>query len=108
MRYPEPPRAYESATVKLIWLNSEVLTLSNLYSIKQRQGHATGLMRLACEYADKYAERIVLFVGQYGNTTGLDNAGLIRFYEGFGFKIVPKKKPDYIFMERVSQNLHGV
>ncbi len=97
---------YESATARLYMWDEQTATRSTLFSAKRRQGHATALMRAIVEYADKNFLLLTLEVGafHYGDGLSPDNAGLVKFYEKFGFKLV-----GHITMERLpnSQNLHG-
>lgn len=102
MDFPEPPAKYESASVILRWRPKRILALSNLFSIQERKGHATELMKLVCAYADKYANVTILRVNQYGKTTGMNNKQLISFYESFGFKLIRGATPENLIMRRNS------
>ena len=103
---PPFPEYYESATVRLKWHSPETLSVSNLYSIHRREGHAKELMRRVCEYADIHAVRTILLAKVYGTKRGLDAHGLVRFYESFGFVRVTTTDPNVVFMMRLSQDLH--
>jgi hypothetical protein len=61
------------------------LLLTNLYSIKPGNGHATELMGKVEEYADQHKVVIKLIAKQYGNARGLNNDQLVTFYKKFGF-----------------------
>lgn len=77
---------YKKATCKLIVWDETKATLSNLFSIVRNQGHAKGVLREACNFADENDLQIVLRVQRYGGDHLCpDNAGLKRLYSQFGF-----------------------
>jgi hypothetical protein len=103
MEIPDGPTKYESASVALTWRPGRILALSNLYSIQERKGHATELMRLVCEYADKHAKVVILRVNQYGKTTGMNNSQLIQFYQKFGFRLIRGATAENLIMRRTTK-----
>lgn len=86
---------HESATVKLVHWNKDVVSLTNLYSKERRKGHATELMKIVCQLADNEGFLLQLVPGRYGHPIGPDNAVLIKFYESFGFKLPAIKDPAF-------------
>lgn len=102
---------HESARLMLtVWYENGKAThatVSNLYSIHRRQGHATELMAEACRYADRNGLDLYLTANRYGRPIGPDNLVLIKFYEKFGFSIENRERSG-AFMKRPSQFLHGL
>ena len=76
--------------------------LINLYSTYPRQGHATELMRIVTDYADRNHIRLVLEPKQYGDPRGMTTPQLFEFYKRFGF--VTRGE----LMVRDSQELQGL
>lgn len=82
---------YESASVKLIHWQEQMVTITNLFAKERRKGHATELMKMVCNIADDKGYIMQLVPGQYGHPIGPGNDVLIKFYESFGF-VLPKTK----------------
>lgn len=97
---------YESCSVRLSALPNGSLLVGGLYSGKQRQGHARELMRRVCEYADEYEHELLLYVGQFGVTTGMDNRQLADFYSSFGFVRTKEQPTEKMRMMRPAHNRH--
>ena len=49
----------------------------------RRQGDATRVMRMACDYADSQSKSLYLWIGPTGP---MDHSALDRFYSRFGFQ----------------------
>jgi GNAT superfamily N-acetyltransferase len=81
----EPPTFYKSASLRLQPLQDQVYILRSLYSIKPRQGHATGLLELVTAWADRSGVTLLLTAKQYGNVHGMTDKQLVKFYQKFGF-----------------------
>jgi GNAT superfamily N-acetyltransferase len=58
---------------------------------RRRQGNATGMLRMVCEWADKNGIMLELLIMAYGDGDILDHAQLQAFYEKFDFFRVPYK-----------------
>lgn len=95
--------SHESSTAKLTVWDEERATVSNVFSVKPRRGHASGLMQEIVSYADISGLTLLLEVQQYGNARGLSNAGLKRFYGKFGFEDCGRN----VMQRRPSRGIHG-
>lgn len=60
--------------------------IGSLISQERRRGHATGLLQLICDRADREELELRLTVGSEGGPEDASNADLIRFYGKFGFE----------------------
>ena len=94
---------FESASCILRKEETHRYSLTNLYSVEVRKGHATGLMQKVIALADEHDFRIWLTARQYGNPHGMPTELLIPFYKRFGFKLLPQG-----VMVRDSQKLHSL
>ena len=81
---------YESATCKLTDHGDGTADLTHVYAQNRGQGHASGVVRLALEEADRRGLSVYLLVRGYGGPvrTMLSNDQLIEFYRKFGFERV--------------------
>jgi len=78
---------YRSASANLSVSPSVGLAfIGSLVSQDRRQGHATGLLQLICDRADREGLELRLTVGSEGGPEDASNADLIRFYGKFGFE----------------------
>lgn len=75
---------YESASV-ILQPREGYYRVSSLYAVKTRQGHATELMKLVIDWADRNGHILVLEAKQWGNPRGLPDEMLVEFYKKFGF-----------------------
>lgn len=78
---------YKSASVNLsVSPSVSVAFIGSLVSQERRQGHATGLLQLICDRADREGLELRLTVGSEGGPEEASDADLIRFYGKFGFE----------------------
>jgi len=88
----------DSASARLVmWENTKRATVSEVYSRKKKEGHATGLFLKLCEYADKNGLTLILEAAQFA--PGMNNEQLRDFYSRFGF-ILDHSRQDKYYMER--------
>jgi len=95
---------YLSASCILV-VNESSALVANVYSQTRHEGHATGLMKLVTEFADKNDLTLNLRAQAYGHPvmTILDNEALTKFYEKWGFVKEHDRQ-----MTRTSRKLHTI
>jgi GNAT superfamily N-acetyltransferase len=101
---------YKQATARLYFLDFGLWAVSNVYSQKRGQGHATGVMRQIIDFADQNGIVLKLMIQRYGNPNqkGLDNQQLESFYRGFGFLKDPHQtKPPYVMTRQPSRKIQA-
>jgi len=90
---------YESASLTLTVWDGTRASLSDVYTVDRRKGHATELLGIVTRYADEHGLNIFTAAEAFGEN-GLTNTQLQAFYEKFGF-VVQNNDPDWIEMERL-------
>lgn len=78
---------YESATADLSIWGDGTATVMRVYSRYRRLGHATGLMKEVCTYADDMGLTLVLIAWPFkAERNCLTKERLVPFYQKFGFE----------------------
>lgn len=95
--------SYESARADLRRIAPKAYRLQSVYSEVRRRGHASGLMRLIVEFADKNGLILILVAQEYGRDRGMSPSQLEEFYSKFGFEIMHERQLPQKMIRRPSR-----
>lgn len=91
---------HKSATCMIIdWLDGTA-TLSDVYAVDRRKGHATELLNTVMRWADERGLVLKTAAAAHGEGDRMSTLQLVEFYSKFGFARTENIEDDYIYMER--------
>lgn len=100
---------HDSASAVVRCLSDGIYTVTNVWSEKPGQGHASAVMKDLASWADRNRVILLLVVQAYGPPDRLSNRDLEVFYEKFGFCRQPEfPRPPHRMIREPSQELQGV
>ncbi|QAY17070.1 acetyltransferase [Streptomyces phage FrodoSwaggins] len=89
----------DSASLTLTLWGDGSASISDVYSVERRQGHASKLLDQVTWFADRHGMTLKTAAEAYGTGPRMTTSQLVKFYEKFGF-VVLGDDPDYVYMER--------
>ena len=90
---------HETATLNLTNWEDGTASVSDVYTVERRKGHATKLLTKVVEFADRRGLILKTAAEAYGVEPRMTTDQLVSFYSKFGFVLL-SDDPDYRYMER--------
>lgn len=96
----------ESASAIVRFLDTGLAVVSNVIALDPERGHGTAVMKLVCDYADKWNITLLLSVQAYGKPAATMNNRLLEdWYQSFGFARQPEyTRPPWRMIRRPRRN----